>query len=163
MLGIKSYNPKLYTEQSQILKDQKIRLQGLKGKKIKDIWFAWEKNSDEWFNDLPVIIRFEDCQLELCAYKSGEYAITFNQVDLTEEIDYYGTDFLLSWEQNKLMQLAESINKRIDKVEMIEYFEQLNGVGLHLGEGYLAVCNGLDENVIYNNRVEGAQYKFTDL
>lgn len=163
MLGIKSYNPKLYTEQSQILKDQKIRLQGLKGKKIKDIWFAWEKNSDEWFNDLPVIIRFEDCQLELCAYKSGEYAITFNQIDLTEEIDYYGTDFLLSWEQNKLMQLAESINKRIDKVEMIEYFEQLNGVGLHLGEGYLAVCNGLDENVIYNNRVEVAQYKFTDL
>jgi len=163
MLGIKSYNPKLYTEQSQILKDQKIRLQELKGKKIKDIWFAWEKNSDEWFNDLPVIIRFEDCQLELCAYKSGEYAITFNQIDLTEEIDYYGTDFLLSWEQNKLMQLAESINKRIDKVEMIECFEQLNGVGLHLGEGYLAVCNGLDENVIYNNRVEGAQYKFTDL
>ncbi|WP_437833821.1 hypothetical protein ACQRXC_22955 (plasmid) [Niallia taxi] len=163
MLGIKSYNPKIYTEQSQILKDQKIRLQGLKGKKIKDIWFAWEKNSDEWFNDLPVIIRFEDCQLELCAYKSGEYAITFNQIDLTEENDYYGTDFLLSWEQNKLMQLAESINKRIDKVEMIECFEQLNGVGLHLGEGYLAVCNGLDENVIYNNRVEGAQYKFTDL
>lgn len=163
MLGIKSYNPKIYTEQSQILKDQKIRLQGLKGKKIKDIWVAWEKNSDEWFNDLPVIIRFEDCQLELCAYKSGEYAITFNQIDLTEENDYYGTDFLLSWEQNKLMQLAESINKRIDKVEMIECFEQLNGVGLHLGEGYLAVCNGLDENVIYNNRVEGAQYKFTDL
>ncbi|RVT59826.1 hypothetical protein [Niallia taxi] len=163
MLGIKSYNPKLYTELSQIIKDQKIRLQGLKGKKIKDIWVAWEKNSDEWFNDLPVIIRFEDCQLELCAYKSGEYAITFNQIDLTEEIDYYGTDFLLSWEQNKLMQLAESINKRIDKVEMIEYLEQLNGVSLHLGEGYLAVCNGLDENVIYNNRVEGAQYKFTDL
>ncbi|WOD65822.1 hypothetical protein NQZ71_21765 (plasmid) [Niallia taxi] len=163
MLGIKSYNPKLYTELSQIIKDQKIRLHGLKGKMIKDILVAWEEYSDEWFNDLPVIIRFEDCQLELCAYKSGEYAITFDQIDLAEEIDYYGTDFLLRWEQNKLMQLAEFINKRIDKVEIIECFEQLTGVGLHLEEGYLAVCNGLDENVIYINRVEGAQYKFTEL
>ena len=86
MLGIKSYNPQFYTALSQIIKDQKIRLQGLKGKKIKGIWVAWEEISDEWFSDLPVIIRFEDCQLELCAYKSGEYAITFDQIDLSEEI-----------------------------------------------------------------------------
>src|SRR5689334_22831579 len=105
MLGIKNYNPKFYTKLSQIIYDHKTRLQGLKGKQIKEIWVAWEQNEDEWFNDLPVIIRFEDCQLELCAYKTDEYAVTFDQIDLSDEIDYYGTDLVLRWEKNKLKEL----------------------------------------------------------
>lgn len=40
MLGIKNYNPKFYTGLSQIINDHKTRLQGLKGKQIKEIWVA---------------------------------------------------------------------------------------------------------------------------
>lgn len=138
-------------------------LEGLIGIKIIEFWVAWEEKEDEWFNDLPVIISFEDWQLELCAYKSGEFAITFDQIDLAEEIDYYGTDSLLKWEIDKMPKLNECRNKPVVKVEIIECFNQLIGIGFHLEEGYLAVCNGLDENMIYLNRMEGEQFKFTIL
>ncbi|MEH7482629.1 hypothetical protein V7157_16540 [Neobacillus drentensis] len=162
-LGIKNYNPKFYTELSQIINDHKTRLQGLKGKQIEEIWVAWEQNEDDWFNDLPVIIRFEDCQLELCAYKTDEYAVTFDQIDLSEEIDYYGSDFVLRWGKNKLKELNKYMYKRIVKVEIIEWIAQLTGIGFHLEEGYFAVCNGLDENEICINRNEEPQYKYTYL
>ena len=161
MLGIKNYNPKFYTELSQIINDYKTRLQGLKGKQIEEIWVAWEQNDDKWFNDLPVIIRFEDCQLEICAYKTDEYAVTFDQIDLSDEIDYYGTDLVLRWEKNKLKEPNKCINKRIVNVEIIEWMAKLTGMGFHLEEGYFAVCNGLDENEISINRNEEPQYKYT--
>jgi hypothetical protein len=161
MLGIKNYIPKFYTELSQIINEHKTRLQGLKGKRIEEIWVAWEQDENEWFKDLPVIMRFEDCQIELCAYKTDEYAVTFDQINLSDEIDYYGTDLVLSWEKNKLKELNNCINKQIVKVEIIEWKSQLTGMGFHLEEGYFAVCNGFDENEICTNRNEEPQYKYT--
>ncbi|UYZ21172.1 hypothetical protein [Mesobacillus jeotgali] len=161
MLGIKDYNPKFYTELSQILNDHKTRLQGLKGKRIEEIWVAWEQEEDEWFKDLPVVIKFEDCQIELCAYKTDNYAITFDQINLSDEIDYYGTDLVLRWEKNKLKDLNNFINERIVKVEIIEWISQLTGMGFHLEEGYFAVRNGFDENEICTDRNEEPQYKYT--
>jgi hypothetical protein len=163
LLGIKNYYPKFYTDISYIINDHKTKLQSLKGKQIEEIWVAWEQNEDEWFKDLPVIIKFEDCQLELCAYKTDEYAISFDQIDLSEEIDYYGTDFILRWEKNKFNELNKCIKKRIVKVEIIEWRALLIGMGFHLEEGYFSVYNGLDENQICINRNDEPQYKYTYL
>ncbi|MEH7074268.1 hypothetical protein [Neobacillus drentensis] len=163
MFGIKNYHPEFYSDLSHLIDEHKTRLQGLKGKIIEEVWVAWEQNQDEWFNDLPVILRFDDCQLELCAFKTDQYAITFDQIDLSEVIDYYGTDFLLSWEKNKLKELNQCIKKRIVKVELIEWIGQLMGMGFQLEEGYFSVCNGLDENEIGITRNEERQYKYTYL
>lgn len=118
MLGIKKYNPKFHTKLSQIINDHKTRLQGLKGKQ-EEIWGAREQVEDELFNDLPVRIKFKDCQIDLCAYKTDEYAVTFDQINLSDEIDYYGTDLVLRWEKNKLKEHNNCINKRIVKVELL--------------------------------------------
>lgn len=163
MIGIKNYNPKYYTKPFQIINDHKTRLQGLNGKQIKEIWVAWEQNEDEWFNDLPVIIRFEDCQLELCANKFDEYAVTFDQIDISEEIDYYGADFVIRWEKNKLKELNEYINKQIVKIEIIEWVGLLTGMGFYFEKGYFAVCNGMDENEICFNRNKESEYKYTNV
>jgi hypothetical protein len=161
ILGIKNYNPKFYNDLSQLINNHKPRLQGLKGKQIKEIWVAWEQTEDAWFKDLPVIIRFEGCQLEICAYKTDEYAVSFDQIDVSEAIDYCGTDFVLRWEKNHLKDLNNFINKRILKVEIIEWMGKLTGMGFHLEDGYFAVCNGLDENEVCFNRNEEPQYKYT--
>lgn len=166
MLGIKDYNPKIYTNPSDILKDHKVQLERLKGKHIQEIWVAWEQGSDEWFRDCPVIIRFEECQIELCAFKWDEYFITFDKISVLQNIDWYGTDLQIKWEKNKISELNFAINKRINDIEIIERCEGkstefcfLDGIGFQLNDGYFAVCNGLDENLIITDRKEGRDYK----
>ena len=166
MLGIKDYNPKIYTNPSSILKDHKVQLERLKGKHIKEIWVAWEQASNEWFRDCPVIIRFEECQIELCAFKWNEYLITFDKISVLQDIEWYGTDLPIKWKKNKIDELNFVINKRINDIEIIERCEgesndfcYLDGIGFHLNDGYFAVCNGLDENLIITDRKEGPNYK----
>lgn len=166
MLGIKDYYPKIYTDPSGILNDHKVQLESLKGKHIQEIWIAWEQASDEWFRDCPVIIRFEECQIELCAFKSDEYFITFDKISVFQNIEWYGTDLSIKWEKNKINELNFAINKCINDIEIIERCEgkstefcYLDGIGFQLNDGYFAVCNGLDENVIIIERLEEPNYK----
>ncbi|MDN4608651.1 hypothetical protein [Sporosarcina highlanderae] len=123
MLGIKDYNPKIYTNPSGILKDHKVQLERLKGKQIQEIWVAWEQASDEWFRDCPVIICFEECQIELCAFKWDEYFVTFDEISVLQDIEWYGTGLPIKWEKNKINGLNFAINKRINGIEIIERCE----------------------------------------
>ncbi|MGG0179151.1 hypothetical protein [Gottfriedia acidiceleris] len=161
MLGIKNYNPKFYTELTHIIIDYKKKLDKIKGKKIEGIWIAWNQEDDEWFNDLPVVIKFEDCQLELCANKTDEFAVSFDEINMSDEIEYFGTDIVLKWENNKLSEFKKCINKRIDSIEIIEWRNCLFGIGLSLEEGYLTVFNGLDENKISIVKDINQNYKYT--
>jgi len=161
MLGIKNYNPKFYTEPPHIIRDYKVRLDKLKGKKIEEIWVVWNQDDDEWFNNLPVIIKIGDCQLELCAFKTDEFAVSFDEINMSNEIDYFGTGIVLKWEKNKLIEFDKCISQRIVTVEIIEWLTCFIGIGFNLEDGYLAVCNGLDENemsIVKNNNPE---YKHT--
>ena len=165
MLGVKDYNPKLYTDLSSILKDHKRSLEKLKGQRIMGIWAAWDQSGDEWFNNCPVVVAFEDCQIELCAYKTDEYIITFNEVNVRDEIDWYGTELRLKWEKDKLANLGIAVNKEVKAMEIIEWREGeynfLFGVGFQLEDSYFAVCNGLDENIILTEVKEGTNIKKT--
>ncbi|MDV6377055.1 hypothetical protein ORD22_02095 [Sporosarcina sp. GW1-11] len=170
MLGIKHYNPKIYTNPSDILKDHKVQLERLKGKHIKEIWVAWEQDSDEWFRDCPVIIRFEECQIELCAFKWDEYFITFDKISVLQDIEWYGTDLRIQWEMNKIDRLNFAINKCINDIEIIERCDEnstdfcyLEGIGFQLNDGYFAVSNGLDENLIITDRQEDPNYNRTNI
>ncbi|WP_026908318.1 hypothetical protein [Paucisalibacillus globulus] len=168
MFEFHNYSPKIYTYVSDIIMDYKSHLIHLKGKKIVDIWIAWDKDNNEWFNDCPVLIGFYDCQLELCAYKSDEYKISFNQIPVSQSIDWYGTDFKLEWVKNKLPSLTSLNNQLVKHIEIIEVYSggvgtslSLYGVGFQLVEGYFAVCNGLDENIITTERPDSLNYKCT--
>ncbi|MDL4839473.1 hypothetical protein [Aquibacillus rhizosphaerae] len=168
MLGIKNFNPKIYTNSSDIIEDHRTKFEYLIGKNVQEIWVAWGHDENTWFNDCPVIIRFEDCQLELCAYKTDEYAVTFNEILISQELNWYGTDLKLSWKKNMLEDLHFAIGKRVNRIEIIERYDTkatdycyLVGIGLHLNDGYFSICNGLDENVIIKKRKEGPNYKYT--
>lgn len=161
MLDIKNYNPKFYTQPTHIIKDHKARLDELKGKKIEGIWIVWNQDDDEWFNNLPVIIKFEDCQLELCANKTDEFAVTFDEINMSNEIDYFGNGNVLKWEKNKLNSFSKCINKRIVSIEIIEWLSCLTGIGFNLDDGYLAFVNGLDENKISIIKDINPEYKYT--
>lgn len=169
MLGIKNYNPIMYTNVSNLIENYRIQLEGLIGKTIQKIWVAWEQDQDEWFNDCPVIICFDECQLELCAYKMDEFAVTFDKILVSQKLCWYGTDLKLNWEENKMEDLHDVRGKKVMEIEMIERRETnatefyLAGMGFHLNNGYFAICNGLDENVIIKHREESPNYKYTTI
>jgi hypothetical protein len=168
MFLFSGYSPKIYSNVPNIIQDHKNCLKQLKGKKITDIWIAWDKDNNEWFNDCPVVISFEDCQLELCAYKSDEYKISFNEIPIFQPIDWYGTNFNLEWVKNKLPFQASLTNKRVKHMEIIEVYNgeagvslSLHGVGFQLEDSYFAVCNGLDENMLITEKLDSRNYRCT--
>lgn len=159
----------MYTNVSNLLEDHRTQLEGLIGKTIQKIWVAWEQNQDEWFNDCPVIICFDECQLELCAYKMDEFAVTFDKILVPQKLCWYGSDLKLNWEENKMEDLHDVRGKQVIGIEMIERRETeaadfyLAGMGFHLNDGYFAICNGLDENMIIKHREESPSYKYTTI
>lgn len=167
MLGIKHYHPKMYTNPSNILEDHGTKLEALIDKHIQEVWVVWEQTKHEWFNDCPVIIGFEDGQLELCAYKTNEFAVTFDQIFVSQDPSWCESDLKLHWEKNKLAEWDFILGKKMMGIEIMERSETneanfyLASIGFHLNEGYFAVCNGLEENVMIKKREEGPNFKYT--
>lgn len=63
---------------------------------------------------------------------------------------------------------ASLINKRVKHVEIIEVCNGeagvsllLHGVGFQLEDGYFAVCNGLDENMLMTEKPKSQNYNYT--
>ncbi len=168
MLGIESYNPKFYTETGDIFTELNEAFGKLIGKVISEVWVAYDINENEWFKDCPVVLKIDDMQVEICAYKMDELAITLNSINMSEKLNWYDMeDFELEWRMNVFPDLLTILNKKICDIEIIEYnliaeiiynkdIEQskkasawlLNGIGFKLEDGYCAVFNGLDENNI---------------
>lgn len=176
MLGIDNYTPIFYTDSAQLVANEKEKLTSLIGQRIKEIWVAWEQEEDYWFNNLPVLFKLENCQLELCAYKSEEYAITFNQINVNNSVDFFGA---VKWEKDKLTQLKLTpyMNQKINSIEIMEPIVEpisaveceydtfgVGGIGFSLEKGFLAVCNGFDENrFIYEREQSSFTYKYTKI
>ncbi|WP_078379864.1 hypothetical protein [Sutcliffiella halmapala] len=176
MLGIDNYTPIFYTDSAQLVANEKEKLTSLIGQRIKEIWVAWEQEENYWFNSLPVIFILENCQLELCAYQSEVYAITFNQINVDDSVDFFGA---VKWEKDKLKQLnlTSYINQEVISIEIMEPIVEpisgvkceydtfgVGGIGFSLEKGYLAVCNGFDENrFIYERKYSCFTYKYTKI
>lgn len=170
MLGIENYNPKFFSSTTDIITELSQKLRNLVGKKLLDVWIVIDTNDNTCFKDCPVVLNIEGTQLELCNYKTDELAITFNTIDLSKKINWYDIDdFKLEWRKEPLSELSAVINRKIRKIELIEYnFKPeiiackhnpmliqkkgsiwiLNGVGFELEDGYFSVFNSGDENSI---------------
>jgi hypothetical protein len=166
MLGIKGYYPKIYTKPINLLKEQKPEFEELLGKTINDILIVWDQTNKEWFCDYPVIFSFDHCKLELCAHKFDEYLISYNQIRVSNDIYWQESDLLLKWEKNKLEITQSAIGQVITKIEIIYRYEAVNsdyvylyGLGFTLNDGYIAICNGMDENAILRTRQEDSHFK----
>ena len=80
---------------------------------------------------------------------------------LLQEINYFGRK--LVWKKNKLVELNKFLKKEINTVEIIQWIEQLIGVGFETNEGFFAICNGLDENEIVTRKHIDQDYKYINI
>jgi hypothetical protein len=170
MFGIANYNPHFYSETQNIINDLGPRLTKLIGKNITDVWVVWDNKADEWFEDCPVILNIEEMQLEICTSELDKLSITFNEIDMSKKLDWYGADdLMLQWKKNELSEQILVKNKRINNIQLIECkyttqkvinkrfpvvvgkrncFWTLNGISFELEGGYFSIFNGLDVNKI---------------
>lgn len=170
MLGMPKYNPTFFKSTQELINNCSKDLTTLIGKIIAEVWIVWDENNNEWFNDCPVVLNIEGQQIELCAFKFDEFAVTFNEIDLSNKLDWYGVkDFDLEWRKACLQQFKGILNKKITDIGIIERNHrykvihdetnpknegnfisdwELNGIGFYIESEYIAVENGLDENII---------------
>ena len=72
------------------------RLKELCGQRITHTWVVWDNREDEWFPDLPVVVRFEHGrQLEVCWQKFDDLSTTWNTINVQLAPAY--SPFVLAW------------------------------------------------------------------
>lgn len=170
MFGIESYTPCFYENAKDIMTEHAKQLNNIVGKRIIDVWIVWDAKNDEWFKDCPVVLDIEGIQLELCTTELDKLSITYNTIDMSAAINWYGTDaFILEWRKNALKDFTLARSKMISSIDVIEYLYEtdtlfsrenpkatgekksswiLNGIGFTLEDSYFSVYNGLDQNEI---------------
>jgi hypothetical protein len=131
------------------------RLRALSGLQISQMWTVWNLEFDEWFADLPVVLRLEHGpQLEVCWKNLDDLSITWDTIDLTVEPRAWG-DWPLEW------RLAATTGATLEHVAATSFRFVLEDVtdptdiratwlttGLLLAtdRGGLHIFNALDEN-----------------
>ena len=112
MLGIENYNPKFFSSTKDITAELGPKLKNLVGKKLLEVWIVWDTNDNEWFRDCPVVLNIEGTQLELCNAKTDELAVTFDAIDMSQNINWYDIDdFKLEWRKEPFSELSLVIYK----------------------------------------------------
>ncbi|MED4019188.1 hypothetical protein [Sutcliffiella cohnii] len=163
MLGIKDYEPIFYTDINEFINFHGDSLRKLIGSTIEGIWTVHEISDGEFWADCPVILVVGGRQLEFCSFNDREIAVTWNEIDLKEKLDWYGNDeFNLEWRKNAFGNFSLYIGKQMEEIEVIEMTQEaidskgnvlhsnllLNGLGFGIGSSYFSIYNAFDETCI---------------
>lgn len=163
MLGIKDYEPIFYTDINEFINFHGDSLRQLIGSTIEGIWTVHEISDGEFWADCPVILVVGGRQLEFCSFNDREIAVTWNEIDLKEKLDWYGNDELnLEWRKNAFGNFSLFIGKQMEEIEVIEMTQEaidskgnvlhsnllLNGLGFGIGSSYFSIYNAFDETGI---------------
>ena len=154
MLGITNYKPTFYSNINLFLAEQQSLLSKIIGQKITAIWTVHDAKTNEHWADCPIVIQINDIQLEFAALYDNEIAITWNNIDLSKEINWFNSsDLTLEWRMNEVPQSKNYIGQTINDILIMELKDRgfLNGIYLSIENGYLTLFNNLDEAVIRFN------------
>ncbi|NJC86453.1 hypothetical protein HC030_28525, partial [Planosporangium mesophilum] len=119
---------------------------------------------DEWFADLPVVLRTEEAQLEVCAKKLDDLSVTWSTIDLAVTPTAW-VEWTLKWRRDAHPALRRAAGQVIRQVSVMEHSFTtqrvhppaepgegrssgwlLGGLVLELDQGCLQIYNALDEN-----------------
>ncbi len=183
MLGITNYEPRFLESTADVLELHGSRLRALIGQRFRETRVVWRLDTDRWFPNCPVVLSVGDHQLEVCAWKLSEFAISWSLIALSHPLDWYGAgdEIPLQWKKNALPPLAAAENARIEAIHIIEYHHQatvvkhnarpemvgqpldfgwlLHGLEFTLSTGYLTISNGLDENDVSGEVLTGDAFR----
>ena len=151
-LGIRGYEPQHVELGADLSADDRHRLRGLVGRELVASWAVWDVKDDEWFVDAPVVLDFGD-RLEVAAFKT-HLCLSWNAIDVSEPLDWYGTPFDLRWRRDPLPAVSALLDRPVTAVALLQHGNSVHGLALTAGNAYLELYNALDELGASNARGE---------
>ena len=135
------------------------RLDELLGRRVEAIWTLW--SDDAWVDRAPVVIAFEDVQLEVCAKGMHSFSVSRDGLDLALPI-LTGAG-ALRWQIDRHHEFRPAHGRMVTAVGAIEYQlpprsqsrmqreSVVSGVYFRFGDLHLEIFNGLDCNKMSNS------------
>ncbi|GAA2579310.1 hypothetical protein GCM10010435_65390 [Winogradskya consettensis] len=155
LLGIEGYDPEWQHDAVALAAVHRARFSRLIGKKMVSGWLMWDLAARGWFADGPVILGFGETNVEITHRKFDECSISWDQVDMSAPVDWYGTGIELDWRADPHPALRKVRGKALREVNIIERTTNaqwrpriLHAVEFLFDRGRLAIYNAMDENGI---------------
>ncbi|TVT52607.1 hypothetical protein FNH05_12700 [Amycolatopsis rhizosphaerae] len=150
--GIAGYRPRWLTDLAEIRREHGDRLAALVGRRLTTTRLMWDPDRDEWWSDGPVVLGFEEEQVEVNHQKFDEVSITWNSVDIGRAPAVEG--FHLGWRGDAPHELVALCGRRLSSVALLQWHGEDRDVAddtcavcFDFGsDGSVTVANGLDEN-----------------
>jgi hypothetical protein len=172
VFGIEGYEPQWHHSGRTLAAAHRPRFRHLIGQMLHDAWLMWDLDADRWFADGPVILGFDDANVEITHRKFDESAITWDQVDMLNplhwpvkpaaslaSLDRSDAEIRLDWREDAHPALRAVKGRRLREVNVIERLMAAHWrpTVLHAVEflfetapgrppARLAIFNALDEN-----------------
>lgn len=185
-LGIQNYNPQFHEDANQLVEKHKKELELLIGQSIIEIWILWNLTEDEWYTIAPVVIVTDAMQIEVCANKINEYSITFNTIDINQEVEPsdMGDEEVWFYKWKKYQSSNLFMNRQITGIYVIELLYEttvlqdyknpdqvgrtfrnwlLHGIGFEIEDKFLSLYNAFDCNGIQDFKEFRRDIKYTSL
>ncbi len=120
MFGIKDYEPDFFTTAEEGIRRHTTLLKGLLGQELLSSLAMWNVDENRLFTGGPMILTFENNNIELLMTEFEKYSITSGRIDLDTPLDWYGTQITLSWKKNALSELVSVLNKKLKSVYFVD-------------------------------------------
>jgi hypothetical protein len=152
VFGIEGYEPQWHHSGRALAAAHRSRFRHLIGQRLHGAWLMWDMDADRWFADGPIILGFDDANVEVTHRKFDDCAITWDQVDMLAPLHWSG--IRLDWREEAHPALRSVHGRRLREVNVVERLmaARWRPTVLHavefLFEGgrRLAIFNALDEN-----------------
>jgi hypothetical protein len=118
VFGIEGYEPQWHHSGRTLAAAHRARFRRLVGQTLHDAWLMWDLDADRWFADGPVILGFDDTNVEITHRKFDDCAITWNQVDMLMPLHWPG--IRLDWRADAHPALRTVRGRRLREVNVIE-------------------------------------------
>ncbi|MGW4249683.1 hypothetical protein [Nocardia sp. NPDC004722] len=158
--GIQGYQPHWLAGRDAIESTHGRRLAGLVGSRLSAGWLVWNRETNAWFPDGPVLLDFDGEQVEIVHQKFDELSITWNGIDPIrfpvwpnddDNPEAYG--FQLAWRRDAVPALFAFEGQVLTAVDLLEYAGHpgdfaagMVAVSFAFDDRRVTISNGLDEN-----------------
>jgi hypothetical protein len=150
VLGIQGYEP-VWSHDAEVLAAvHRHRFGRLIGHTLRAGWLMWDVAERGWFADGPVVLDFGGTHVEITHRKFDECAITWDQVDISQPIDWYEH---FHWRPDPITALRNARGRTLRAVNLIELITVaewrpriLHAVEFLFAGARLAIYNAMDEN-----------------
>jgi hypothetical protein len=150
VLGIEGYEPVWHHNAKALAAAHRPRFSRLIGRTLVGAWIMWDIDRWSWFTDGPVILGFGDSNVEITHRKFDECAITWDQIDMAQPIDWYEH---FDWRPDPHAALRNARGRALRAVNIIELVTAaewrpriLHAVEFLFDGARLAIYNAMDEN-----------------